>query len=691
LVLETELMSSGYTAAAGLKSLLPACLLVALIVFAGGRAFAQSGEESAQSFYEEAQAAMADEDWYSAAEDLLECLNLNPAHSEAAAALAECYYELGEYDEALTRVKKARLLSRGNTGTANLEAFILIAQGRLAEAEAVIKEALAKEPYNRETLFAAAELDIANGRSGQAAQRFGNAVKLYPDDRRLLLSLALVLGSLGDYAAAENYIKRAKAEEPDDYRVFYYAAFLEGRSGRLQEAINDAERALFLRPGFEDGVYLLASLRYRAKNYQEAVKLSDEVIAQNRGNFSAWFLKGMSLGNLGRLTEAARIFESALASGPDDEFTRAAFEKLLIDGTDAEDPARIPLADYHFRRAKDYKERFLNDNALFEYRRGLRICPYSDERAAYAEMLKTQGYPGLAFEELKFLQDLGKGTQKINDAVEAYTALLKNALPAVWEIKNSEIKPGWNLAVFSLPSPAAYYHPGAAYIASSYIKDILIHDRKIKAMDLPVNQASFAGAFRLAREAKDEDSRPCDYFVILSVLENSRELSVKAELYLARTGAKVGGFDIQRAGADRLRSASLDIVSRLDKSLPFRGTLLRRAGGLGIIDLGKIDGAAPDAVFNIVKKGTLRLNNDAPGFNYLSSDLAGAFAVKRVDEEVSAGELSRAGFFDLIEEGDEVILPEAPSGAEAKAPDSKSKDESASYDPELRSLLMKLR
>jgi len=675
-------------------------LLLPGIFFAADGAFAQSGVRAATPFYKQGQEAMIDEDWYTAAEDFLECLKLNPAHSEATADLAECYYQLGEYDEALKWVKKARVLARTNTDAANLEAFILIALGRLPEAEAIIKDTLSKEPYNRETLFAAAELDIASGHSGLAAQRFKNAVRLYPDDRRILLSLALVLGSLGDYTTAENYLKRAKTSDPVNYKVFYFSALLEGRNGKVLEAINDVQRALDLRPGFEDGLYLLATLRYGTKDYPGTIKLADEVIAKDRNNFSAWFLKGMSLWKLRRLDEALNVFENAITSAPNDEFLRAALEELLIESTELEDPKRPEWAAYHFKRAKEYQTRFLNDNAMFEYRRGLRINPYSNERINYAELLKTQGYPELYLEEMNFLQDLGKGNQKVNDAVETYTALLKNSLPKVWGIKSSEIKPHWNIAIFSLPALETYYHPDAASITASYIEDIMIHDRKVKTMNLPIDQSSFASAFRMAREAKDEDSKACDYFVILSLLESERELSIKAELYLARTGAKLAEFNVQRAGIDRLRNASINIVNQIDESLPFRGEILRRSGGIAVIDRGKVDGLKQNTVFNIVKKGRIQLKSDVPGFTYLPEDMVGTFKLdQKIDEEISAGELTRAGFFDLIEEGDELILPEAPASApgaagakpaNAKSPEA-SPEKITAYDPELRSLLMKLR
>ncbi|MDR2185635.1 MAG: tetratricopeptide repeat protein [Treponema sp.] len=347
--------------------------LALCLVTEGGPLPAQGADAAA--YYNEGRDYMVREDWYPAAESLLECLRLNPAHAEASGALAECYYELGEFDQALSWVRKARSLSRGNMGLANLEASILIALGRLDSASSLISEVLIREPYNREALFAQAELDIARGRAGEAVRRFREAVRRYPDDRRLLVSLALALGSLGETGSAQTYIDRALERHPEDYRVYYYASYLDARAGRLQNAVRHAERALFFKPGYIPARSLLAGLRYRLGQYDEAARLCDEAIAQNREDAGAWYLKGLAYSRLGRRADAIAVLSAAAGIAPNDEFIRAALEELLISGTSLEEPGRARWASWHFVRGRDYRSRNLSEEALFEYRRGLRLNP----------------------------------------------------------------------------------------------------------------------------------------------------------------------------------------------------------------------------------------------------------------------------------------------------------------------------
>ncbi|MDR1863257.1 MAG: tetratricopeptide repeat protein [Treponema sp.] len=629
-------------------------------------------------WHDRGRAAMVAEDWYTAAESFIEALRFNPAHAEAAAALAECYYELGEFDESLLWVRKARVLARGSQALANLEAFILIALGRLDDAQKVIDEILSREPYNKEALFAAAELDIAGGRSGDAVVRYREAVRRFPDDRRLLISLALVLGSLGDTEGSRSYIERALLRHPEDYRVYYYAAYLAARGGRIRDAVDYALEALYYRPGYSPARSLLASLYYRSGNYEEAARLADELIALDREDSGAWFLKGMAYIRLGRGAEAVTVLSTALAVDPGDEFIRSTLEELLVSGTRVEDPRRSGWASWHFSRARDYRARSLIEQALFEYRRGLRLNPYARDRREYADLLRIQGYPARYLEELRFMQDLGLGDRTLNDAVESYDALLGDALFRRWGADPVGLsKPYWKVAVFSLASQSAFFHADAGAAGSAYIKDILVHERNIAPMDLELRQPSFSGAFRQAREGG------ADYFLIISVSENERDISIKGELFVARTGAPAAVFNAYRTGQDRLRYASRGIVDQLARALPFRACLIRRSQGRALIDKGRADGVKEGAVFEVVRKGGAGILNEGIGLAYTAGDVVGKITIEKADEEVSAGALARTGFFDRISEGDEIFQAPEENAAPPAA--------TVPIDPELRRLLRTLR
>jgi tetratricopeptide (TPR) repeat protein len=631
----------------------------------------------AAAYYERGRNYMADENWYSAVESFLECLRLNSAHAEGTAALAECYYELAEFDEALNWVRRARQLARGNMSVANMEVFTLIALGNLDAASTLVSGILAREPYNREALFAAGELDIARNRPSEAMLRYREAVRRYPDDRRLLISLALVTLSLGDGETAVSYINNALSQHPDDYRVFYYAAYIYAQNGRITDAIQYAERALYYRPGHGPTQGLMASLRYRNSQYEEATRLCDIAITNNRQDMSAWYLKGLSFIRMGRYLDAITVLSNALSFNEEDEFIRAVLEEVLISSTPLEDLRRVGWAVWHFNKARSYRSRNLIEQALFEYRRGLRLNPFARDRREYAELLRLQGYPARYLEELLFLQDQGIADRSLNDAVEAYGSLLSDALFRQWQVNPVDIaERHWKIAVFSLAGQSSFYHADAGSVAAGVIRELLVHDRNITPMNLELRQATFSQSFRQAREAG------ADYFMLVSVTENERDISIKGELFVGRTGSPAGTFYAYRTGADRLRGASRGILDQLSKAMPLRGRLLIRRQGQALINKGKADGVKAEAVYDVVKRGRSQTANEGISLIYNADELVGTLTITNVDEEIAVGNLTRNGFFDRIENGDEIIFQ--PESASRQALESAA-------NPELRALLRTLR
>ena len=317
------------------------------------------------------------------------------------------------------------------------------------------------------------------------------------------------------------------------------------------------------------------------------------------------------------------------------------------------------------------------EQSLFEYRRGLRLNPYARDRREYAELLRMQGYPARYLEELRFLLDQGLADRSLNDAVENYSSLLSNALFLRWQVNPVELSGRhWNIAVFSLAGQSSYRHVDAGSVASSLIREILVHDRAIAPMKLELRQDSFSQAFRAAREAN------ADYFIIVSAMENERDISLKAELFVGRTGASAGTFNVYRTGVDRLRNASRGIVDQLGASLSLRSKLVMRRQAQGLIDKGRADGVREGAVYDIVKNGRTQIANEGIGLIYADEDIVGTITIENVDEEVASGTLARSGFFDRIEAGDEIIYR-----IEGEA---RIQPETAA-NPELRTLLRTLR
>jgi hypothetical protein len=291
--------------------------------------------------------------------------------------------------------------------------------------------------------------------------------------------------------------------------------------------------------------------------------------------------------------------------------------------------------------------------------------------------LRLQGYPARYLEELRFLQDQGIADRSMNDAVEAYSSLLSSAIFKQWQVNPVDIaERHWKAAVFSLAGQSSFLHADAGPVAASVIRELLVHDRNITPMTTDLRQASFSQGFRQARESG------ADYFMLVSVTENERDISIKGELFVGRTGAPAGTFYTFRTGTDRLRSASKGIVDQLSTAMPIRGRMLIRKQGQALINKGKADGVQENTVYDVVKKERPQTANQGLALVYNPDELVGKFTITNIDEEIAIGSLTRSGFFDRIEPGDELILQSERSTRQAP--------ESAA-NPELRALLRTLR
>jgi len=154
---------------------------------------------------------------------------------------------------------------------------------------------------------------------------------------------------------------------------------------------------------------------------------------------------------------------------------------------------------------------------------------------------------------------------------------------------------------------------------------------------------------------------------------------------VARTGASAAVFNAYRTGQDRLRNAGRNIIDQLHNALPFRAELIARNQSEGLIDKGRVDGVKDGMVFDLVRQSSADVLNEGIGLVYSPNDIVGRLTIEKADEEVSAGRITRVGFFDRISPGDEIFL--------SPAEDNRARpfETTLPADPELRNLLRTLR
>jgi hypothetical protein len=199
---------------------------------------------------------------------------------------------------------------------------------------------------------------------------------------------------------------------------------------------------------------------------------------------------------------------------------RALMENIIIGQMSVEDARRSSWAAWHVDKAKEFEQKNFSDQALYEYRRTLKINPYDvQSRLSYAKLLLTRGYPGRYLEQLQFIQSLGKSSTPVNDAVESYGKLLVNSLTNKWKVNPVNLdKAHTRIGLYFHSDPATILHPDSERLTTGMIAEVFSYDLRfsVQASDVPVG--SYSEAFRTSREKGE------DYFALVKFRESERDM-----------------------------------------------------------------------------------------------------------------------------------------------------------------------
>lgn len=622
----------------------------------------------ARGLYASAETRRVAEDWYGAIEGYLAALAKNPSYSEAMVGLAECYYALGEYDQALVYVKKASPMRRGDTALRNLEGFVKIGLEDVAGAKAVFAAVQSVKPNDLDARFGLALLDLADGRKSDARIRLEECLRLSPQNARALLSLALIAADQGRQADAEALMEQALRFHGGEARVQYTAARLSAQAGDLEKAVFYARNAVRQDSSMSAARLLLASLLYESTSYAEAISIMQEGVARDRKNAGAWYTLGLAQEAAGRPQDAIYSLRQSVSLRDDDEVARIALENLVMDSSPIESLAREPYADWHFDRGRQFEAKSYFDAAAAEYRRGLSLDPNSRRgRVLYAELLRKRGLPARQLAQLEFLEGIGAADTSVRDSIEIWRSVLADSVSRSWRIDQFGLpKRHCKVALFYVASSRSLAgeqgsHTAFTPTALRYLEDFLGISSRIDILRLSPQVANASEAFRKGREGG------ADYYIIFGAYETERDVHLSAEIHVARTGSLAASYSSYRTGNDRFKDATARLSGLIESAFPTSGLLLRRSQDKALVDLGSQDGLKVGDKLVIVRKGELSILPEGLGPSYAQSSVVGEFIVTAVDEEVCEGTVKASGFYDTINNGDSVLPAPSPSASATPA------------------------
>jgi predicted O-linked N-acetylglucosamine transferase (SPINDLY family) len=210
--------------------------------------------------------------------------------------------------------------------------------GRLAEAEALYREALAEEPHNIDALHFLGVVALQRGDPARAVDLISQALSHNAANAPACSNLGLALAALGRKAEALRRTLEALALQPG------YADALTNLGRLMKEMSPDSEEG-------RDALMILGEAHSRANELDEAADCMRRIVEQRPADANAHNLLGNVLRNQARHGEAIRHYEQAIAHDPNPvvAFQNLLFCMMCTPG--------ISAADLHARH-RDFARRF---------------------------------------------------------------------------------------------------------------------------------------------------------------------------------------------------------------------------------------------------------------------------------------------------------------------------------------------
>ncbi len=636
-------------------------ILVALILavaFSGLSPLFAADSKNVLKLYNEAVELQNEENWYTASQYYIEVVNSNPAFSDAWFRLADCSYHLGEFDLAFQYLESAEKYEKNKPEIKNLKGMILLALGRTEEARQIFNEVLKKYPNDIDAHFGLAEIELYDGKFSGAENQYAEALKRQNTNRKALLSLALVCAETKRYPQSEKYLRQAMQYYSGEPEVHYLAAIIYTMKGDYKSAEKHARIAVEIRGAYEQAYELLAQIVYLQHRYGEVIDLCDFIISRNRNSSPAWYLKGVAQSKLGNTENAVATWNTGLSVNPQDELMRMMLELVAKSELDFDDKRRTEWASYHLNVARQYDSRYDKAGSTYEYQRALMLDPSNAAaRLAYADILELNGMHELYLSQLKFVKENNESkiSTSLSDTIEAYDSLLNNTLAKRWNVDAFYLdKIRWNIAIFYTENTSTFNHADSDRLTALACGDVFggVAITSVKTQVTPVS--GYGEAFKNAR------ANNFDYFIMVSLSEGDDDVSLSATMYSGRTGTETFSEKYYATGNNRFATVLRRFRNSVLEKLTVRGKILQRNGKTVLIDLGRSENIVKDAEFKIVRKGCVKTADSGAGLFFRDDDVVGTLVVTEAGEEVSEASITSHGFYDRINEGDELVLVSMP-------------------------------
>jgi arylsulfatase A-like enzyme/Tfp pilus assembly protein PilF len=188
-------------------------------------------------------------------------LALDPDHEQTVFSMAVTYKDMGRLEDARVGFERARQLDPRSGKVLWQLADLEMRRQKWPEAEAILKDAVARKVEEERFQLKLGECYIEMKRYDAAEAALRRALALRPQIETAHFNLGLLYEERGDIARAIGEYEAELSANPKGYRASFNLAKLLARAGRTGEAVRRFEQTVAAAPEFGTGhLYLAKSL-----------------------------------------------------------------------------------------------------------------------------------------------------------------------------------------------------------------------------------------------------------------------------------------------------------------------------------------------------------------------------------------------------------------------------------------------
>ena len=254
--------------------------------------------------------------------------------AQAYLMLSQVAEQRKDYPEALGWLEKLASVSgqpQDSASALQRRASLLMRQGQLAQARALLQKLPSDTPEEKRTRFMAEAQLLRDAKEWNTAYALlTQANTQVPNDTDLLYEQALLAEKLLRFDEMESLLRRVIAIKPDQQHAYNALGYsLADRNVRLQEARTLIEKALSFTPGDPFITDSLGWVEFRLGRLPDAARLLGEAYRQ-RPDVEIGAHLGEVLWTIGRQDEARKVWREAQSRDAENEVLVETLKRLRV-------------------------------------------------------------------------------------------------------------------------------------------------------------------------------------------------------------------------------------------------------------------------------------------------------------------------------------------------------------------------